>query len=181
MTASANELTRTNKINDLVTYLAGEEEDEPNRPPPSLPWEWDRVGHDTTTGVARDCGSQTLTRALEIRYKGRLGAGAPYCELLKHAHKAACKEYRDCKAVAGTRGLAASAKAASRWDCAASRWAKAASRSASSMALTSACCLAPPGARRAASMATAPGASGGGLAFVSSGRSAAAGGGSCQV
>ena len=42
------EATRTDKINDLVNYLLGEEDEtqEPP-PPPSAPWEWDRVGHET--------------------------------------------------------------------------------------------------------------------------------------
>ena len=112
VTASANELTRTNKINDLVTYLAGED-DEAARQPPSLPWEWDRVGHDTAANFAKDCGSQTLTRYIEIRAKRSIGAGAPYCELLKHAHKAACKEYQVCKAASGgSKALAASTASA---------------------------------------------------------------------
>ena len=113
VTASANELTRSNKINDLVTYLAGEDE-EAEPMPPSLPWEWDRVGHDTCTNLAKDCGSQTLARYLERRAKSKLGASGSYCELLKHAHKAACKEYHDCRKLAGAsgRGMAASARAA---------------------------------------------------------------------
>jgi len=111
VTAAANEFTRTGKANDLVTYLAGEEDDEASQLPPSLAWEWDRVGHDTATGFAKDCGSQTLTRAIERYARPRLG-GQPYCELLKHAHKAACKEYHQRRAGAGSRALAASASAA---------------------------------------------------------------------
>ena len=101
VTASANELTRTNKITELI------EGDDSN----SQPWEWDRVGHDTAANLAKDCGSQTLTRFFEIRAKGAIGMSAPYCELLKHAHKAACKEFHTCRALPAGR-LAASAKAA---------------------------------------------------------------------
>jgi hypothetical protein len=85
VTASANEMTRTNKVNDIVNYLAGEE-DEPGTPP-SLPWEWDRVGHDTVGNMVKDAGSQTLTRYVERRTKDAIGSSATYCELLKHAHK----------------------------------------------------------------------------------------------
>lgn len=108
VTASANEMTRTNKVNDIVNYLAGEE-DEPGTPP-SLPWEWDRVGHDTVGNMVKDAGSQTLTRYVERRTKDAIGSNATYCELLKHAHKAACNEYHTCKAVVGARS--ASLKAA---------------------------------------------------------------------
>jgi hypothetical protein len=111
VTASANELTRSNKINDIVEYLAGEQEEDP-KPEPSLPWEWDRVGHDTVANVAKDCGSQTLTRLLERRTKASIGANASYCELLKHAHKAACKEFHDCRAVPLEGRLSASTAAA---------------------------------------------------------------------
>lgn len=93
VTACAGELTRTGKLNDLVTYLAGEPADDEDDLPPSLPWEWDRVGHDVVANFTKDTGAQTLTRYLEIRSKPRV-AGAAYCELLKHAHKAACKEVR---------------------------------------------------------------------------------------
>lgn len=111
VTSSALELTRTNKINDLVEYIAGEEpEGSTDALPPSLPWEWDRVGHDTVANLAKDCGSQTLTRYIEKQTRGAIGSGASYCELLKHAHKAACKEYHTC-AAAGSR-LSASAQAA---------------------------------------------------------------------
>ena len=94
------EATRTDKINDLVNYLLGEEDEtqEPP-PPPSAPWEWDRVGHDTCTGLAKDCGAQTMTRYIERVTKGKLGSGAFYCELLKQPHKAALKEYRECRAL----------------------------------------------------------------------------------
>lgn len=98
VTACAGELTRTGKLNDLVTYLAGE--DEHDAPPPSLPWEWDRVGHDMAVNFAKDVGAQTLTRYLEIRSKPWL-AGSAYCELLKHAHKAACKEFHDARGAGG--------------------------------------------------------------------------------
>ena len=113
VTASANELTRSNKINDLVTYIAGPEEDDGsgNKPEPSLPWEWDRVGHDTCANLFKDTGAQTLTRYVEKRAKAKLGDGQAYCELLKHAHKAACKEFHECKAVPGSRALVASSKA----------------------------------------------------------------------
>ena len=72
------------------------------------------MGHDTCTNLAKDCGSQTLARYLERRAKSKLGASSSYCELLKHAHKAACKEYHDCRKLAGAsgRGMAASARAA---------------------------------------------------------------------
>jgi hypothetical protein len=114
VTASANELTRSNKITDLVNYLVGEEEDDGSgeKPPPSLPWEWDRVGHDTCANLARDCGAQTLARCVERRAKASLGHGASYCELLKHAHKAACKEFHECRKLPGASGMAASAMAA---------------------------------------------------------------------
>ena len=110
VTASANELTRSNKITDLVNYLVGEEEDDGSgeKPPPSLPWEWDRVGHDTCANLARDCGAQTLARCLERRAKASLGHGTSYCELLKHAHKAACKEFHECRKLPNSRGMAAS-------------------------------------------------------------------------
>ena len=100
VTSSATELTRTNKINDLVVYLAGEEPDDGSgeASPPSLPWEWDRVGHDTVANFTKDAGSQTLTRYIERNALGSIGSGASYCELLKHAHKAACKEYQVCRA-----------------------------------------------------------------------------------
>lgn len=112
VTASANELTRTNKINDLVNYLVEEEESSGSKPEPSLPWEWDRVGHDTCGNFAKDCGAQTLTRLLERSTKKNVGSGTSYCELLKHAHKAACKEYHDCRAVAGTRAIVAAKQSA---------------------------------------------------------------------
>lgn len=76
-------------MNDLVSYLAPDEPDEP-KPPPSLPWEWDRVGHDTAANLAKDCGSQTLARYVERRTKSLIGPGPSYCELLKHAHKVEC-------------------------------------------------------------------------------------------
>ena len=100
LNASATELVRTNKIQDLVTYLAGpapeaEPDAEPEIEPEVLPWEWDRVAHDTSANFARDVGSQTLARLFERRFKAEIGSGAAYCELLKHAHKAACALRRD--------------------------------------------------------------------------------------
>jgi hypothetical protein len=105
-------MTRTNKINDLITSLSGPPAEDEAPLPPSLPWEWDRVGHDTSANLARDFGSQTLTRYVELRAKGMIGPGASYCELLKHAHKAACKEYHTCRGVGARKALVASAKAA---------------------------------------------------------------------
>jgi hypothetical protein len=89
LTAAAAELQRSGKINDLV---AAAEEEEENREA-SLPWEWDRVGHDTTVNMTKDVLGQTLTRFVEITAKPRLSRLA-YCELLKHPHKAAMKAYR---------------------------------------------------------------------------------------
>ena len=60
------------------------------------------MGHDTATNFAKDAGSQTLTRYLEIRTKRSVGDGASYCELLKHAHKHACKRYHDTRALSAT-------------------------------------------------------------------------------
>ena len=100
LNASATELVRTNKIQDLVTYLVGpapdgEPDSDPEPEPEVLPWEWDRVAHDTSANFARDVGSQTLARLFERRFKAEIGSGAAYCELLKHAHKAACALRRD--------------------------------------------------------------------------------------
>ena len=113
VTASANELTRSGKINDFADYIAGEDPETPEgeKLPPSLPWEWDRVGHDTVANLTRDCGAQTLTRLIERRMKAAIGPGASYCELLKHAHKAACKEFHECRALPGQTGMSASAAA----------------------------------------------------------------------
>ena len=105
--ASATELTRTGKMNELVSALAGDEDDEAE--PPPLPWEWGRVGHDTVANFTRDAGSQTLTRCVERLAKPKVGAPS-YCELLKHAHRLACKEYHDAKGACTA--VSASAKAA---------------------------------------------------------------------
>ncbi len=111
VSASAIELTRSGKINDLAAWLAGEEaggEDEDGEPL-STPWEWDRVGHDTVANFTKDAGSQTLTRLIERAAKPRV-RGATYCELLKHAHKGACKEFHDTR-LAVTSRYSASASA----------------------------------------------------------------------
>jgi len=92
VTAAATELTRTGLINDLVTYLAGEE-DQTDNLPPSLPWDWAQVGHDTVANLTKDTLGQTLTRSIEISAKPMLTRQG-YCELLKHPHKAAFKAYK---------------------------------------------------------------------------------------
>jgi len=91
LTAAAAELNRSGKINDLVANLA--DEDEENREQ-SLPWEWDRVAHDTTANMTKDVMGQTLSRFVEITAKPRVSRSM-YCELLKHPHKAALKAYRN--------------------------------------------------------------------------------------
>ena len=99
VTAAATELTRTGLINDLVTYLAGEEDQTDNLPPcvrhtdphaqstlraltvrhhtssgvrRSLPWDWAQVGHDTVANLTKDTLGQTLTRSIEISAKPML-------------------------------------------------------------------------------------------------------------
>jgi len=87
------ELNRSGKINDFANYIAGDlDEDESSQLEPSLPWEWDRVGHDTCVGLTKDVVGQTLARSLEKSAKPRLSHAA-YVELLKHPHKAARKVF----------------------------------------------------------------------------------------
>ena len=92
--ATMLELTRSRKIDEFAAYLAGDvdDNDDEDKLPPSLPWEWDRVGHDTCVGFAKDVVGQTLTRSIEHAAKPRL-AHVAYAELLKHPHKAARKVY----------------------------------------------------------------------------------------
>ena len=107
---AVQELTRTGLINDFANYIAGDlDEDEAAQLPPSLPWEWDRVGHDTSVGLGKDVVGQTLTRAIERSAKPRLTPAA-YAELLKHPHKAARKVYDTAKG--SSSALKASSEAA---------------------------------------------------------------------
>lgn len=109
VSAAVMEVTRTNKINDLVVYIGGE--DDSNEEEPSLRWEWDRVGHDTVANFTKDAGSQTLARCIERVAKPKL-VDASYCQLLKHAHKAACRDYREAKQLASATKMSASRSAA---------------------------------------------------------------------
>jgi len=93
LAASTQELTRCGKINELANYVAGDlDEEDASRQEPSLPWEWDRVGHDTFVGLTKDVVGQTLARFIERTAKPRLDHSS-YIELLKHPHRAARKAY----------------------------------------------------------------------------------------
>lgn len=105
--ALANEAIRTDKIEELVKYIDGENDDEEQGS--FEPWDWSLVGINTSTAFARETVGLTMLRGIEKAAKARL-EGNSYREVIKNTPKLSRHVYQaECVACGRKWSAAASA------------------------------------------------------------------------